>query len=215
VSAGHSPTVVKIGGSLAEGRRLTSIIDIVGSARRACVIVPGGGAFADAVRVAYKKHRLPEVTAHRMALLAMHQTGMMLVAMHARFVAAETMAGIHKALAESRIPVWLPLKLADADKTISADWNTTSDALAARLAERLGNAQLLIVKSCRVARSDTAQQLVRKKIVDPAFAEIVERSQLNWRVLGAGDEAELAQLLGSRRRSGRRVPTKRAIAPRR
>jgi aspartokinase-like uncharacterized kinase len=215
VSAKNSPTVVKIGGSLAEGRRLASIIHIVGAARRACVVVPGGGSFADAVRVAYKKHRLPEVTAHRMALLAMHQTGIMLAAMHARFVAVETMADIHKALAESRIPVWLPLKLADADKSISADWSTTSDALAARLAERLGNASLVVVKSCRVGRTDTAEQLVRKGIVDPAFAEIVERSHLDWCVLGAGNEAELAQQLQSRRRSGRRVPTKRAIAPRR
>lgn len=212
----HSgPTVVKLGGSLAEGRRLLSILKIVGSARESCVIVPGGGAFADAVRAAYKKHGLSELTAHRMALLAMHQTGMMLASLHARLVPVETLAGIRKALAESRIPVWLPLRLTDGDRKISADWRTTSDGLAARLAERLGGAQLIIVKSCRVDPDDTPRQLVRKGIVDPVFAEIVERSGLSWRVLGAGDEGELAQRLAASYRSGRRKPAKRAIARRR
>ncbi len=215
MSGAGSPTVVKLGGSLAESRRLESILKIVGAARQSCVIVPGGGSFADAVRAAYKKHRLPELTAHRMALLAMHQTGMMLAAMHARLVPVETLAGINKAVADSRIPVWLPLKLTDADQKVSADWRTTSDALAARLAERLGGAQLIIVKSCRIDAADTASQLVRKEIVDPAFAEIVARAGVSWRVLGAGDEAELAQRLAAPHRSGRREPAKRAIARRR
>lgn len=215
MSGRSSPTVVKLGGSLAESRRLPSILKIVGSARQSCVIVPGGGIFADAVRAAYKKHRLSEVTAHRMALLAMHQSGMMLASMHARLAPVETLAGIRKALSESRIPVWLPLKLAETDRKISASWRTTSDALAARLAERLGGAPLVVVKSCRVNPVDTAAQLVDKGIIDPAFAEIVERSGLPWRVLGAGDEGELAQRLAVSYRSGRRKPAKRAIARRR
>jgi aspartokinase-like uncharacterized kinase len=214
VSVQRGPTVVKLGGSLAEGRRLTSIMEIVGAARQSCVIVPGGGTFADAVRAAHKKHRLPEIVSHRMALLAMHQTGMMLASMHARLVPVDTLAGIRRVLAASRIPVWLPLKLTEADKTISADWRTTSDALAARLAERL-RAPLLLVKSCPVDPADTPARLVRRGIIDPASAEIIERAQLSWRVLGAGDEAELAERLGVTYRSGRRKPAKRAIARRR
>lgn len=210
-----SPIVVKLGGSLAEGRRLASVLKIVGASRRSCVLVPGGGIFADAVRAAYRKHHLAEMTAHRMALLAMHQSGMMLASMHARLDPVETLAGVRKALSQSRIPVWLPLKLSEGDETISADWRTTSDALAARLAERLGGAPLVLVKSCRVKASDTPAQLVRKKIVDPMFAEIVARAGLSWRVLGVGGDAELAQLLGSLRRAGRREPAKRAIARRR
>lgn len=209
------PIVVKLGGSLAEGQRLVSILNIVGGARQSCVIVPGGGAFADSVRAAYRKHRLPEATAHRMALLAMHQMGVMLASMHARLIPVETMADIRRVLAESRIPVWLPLRLTDADRTISADWHTTSDALAARLAERLNGAPLVLVKSCRIDPADTARQLVRKGIVDSAFAEIVERADIPWRVLGVGGEAELGQRLGVLNRSGRRKPAKHAIARRR
>jgi aspartokinase-like uncharacterized kinase len=212
VSAADGPTIVKLGGSLAEGRRIANILKIVGSARRSCVIVPGGGDFADAVRAAYKKHKLSDAVAHRMALLAMHQTGMMLAGMHARLVAVETLADMRRTLAESRIPVWLPLKLSADDALITADWRTTSDGLAARLAERLGGATVLLVKSCRVDRSASPAKLVRSGVVDAVFAAIVARAGLPWRVLGVGDEAELARLLGARHRSGRRSPAKRAIA---
>ena len=52
MSAASGPLVVKLGGSLAESKRLASILKIVGASRQSCVIVPGGGAFADAVRAA-------------------------------------------------------------------------------------------------------------------------------------------------------------------
>ena len=88
------------------------------------------------------------------------------------------------------------MKLVDGDRSITRDWKTTSDGLAARLAERLGGAPVVLVKSCRVPRSASAARLAREGIVDPTFAAIVERGRLSWRVLGAGDEAELADLLG-------------------
>ena len=76
------PIVVKLGGSLAESGRLPSILDIMGRARIPVVIVPGGGAFAVAVRHAQAAFHFPDAVAHQMALLAMHQTGLMLKALH-------------------------------------------------------------------------------------------------------------------------------------
>lgn len=207
------PIVVKLGGSLSESKRLAAILKIVAAARKPCVVVPGGGTFADAVREAHKKHRLPEPVSHSMALLAMHQTGMMLAAINARLIAVETIAAINRETAAGRIPVWLPSKLVEGDATISADWRTTSDALAARLAERL-RAEVVLVKSCHVNPSHSPAKLAREGIVDPAFGEIVARSDLSWRVLGVGDEAELAQRLSAPYRSGRREPARRAIARR-
>jgi hypothetical protein len=66
-----------------------------------------------------------------------------------------------------------------------------------------------------VPRSASAVRLAKDGIVDPTFATIVERARLSWRVLGAGDEPELADLLASPHRSGRRTPAARAIARRR
>jgi hypothetical protein len=187
--------VVKLGGSLAESGRLARILDIVGAARAPVVVVPGGGTFADAVRQAQAGHGFAEAAAHRMAILAMHQTGLMLAALHPRLTPVETLAAIGTAIAGKRIPVWLPLRMTVGDKRIAPTWETTSDGLAARLAERLRGAPIALVKSCAVDRGTPLVTLVGKGIVDPAFAAIVQRARLEWLVLGAGDEAALKDLL--------------------
>jgi len=216
VNAKGDAIVVKLGGSLAEGdaQQLSSILKIVSAAERPCIVVPGGGAFADTVRDAYRQHRMTQAVAHRMALLAMHQTGMMLAGMDARLVCVEALSTVRRALAEGRIPVWLPLKMSADDPHITHDWKTTSDALAARLAERLGKASIVLVKSCTVDPQADAAALARAGIVDATFPKIVTRAKLDWRVLGAGDEKELARLLDARGASGRRRTSRRAIARR-
>lgn len=215
--------MVKLGGSLAESGRLTAALKIVAAARAPAVIVPGGGAFADAVRCAQADLKFSDAAAHRMALLAMHQTGMMLAALNRRLEPVETLAGIKRALLGGRIPVWLPLMLAERDRRVPADWSATSDGLAARLAERLGRAPVVLVKSCRIAKGAPIAALARAGIVDPTFAAIVERARLSWRVLGAGEERQLSAFLDAgssslrraRRDAYRRRAPARAIARRR
>lgn len=193
--------MVKLGGSLAESMRLSSILEIVARARVPVVVVPGGGSFADAVRQAQCDYKFSDAAAHQMALLAMHQTGMMLAALNPRLKPVETMPEVRRAICDGRIPVWLPMKLTKRDSQIAADWTTTSDGLAARLAERLGRAPVLLVKSCRVEPGLPVAALAVEGVVDPAFADIVERAQLSWKVLGAGDETELMTFLDAGVRS--------------
>ncbi len=213
-------TVIKLGGSLAESGRLASIVSIVMAARVPIAVVPGGGTFADAVRVAQADLDFSDAVAHHLAILAMHQTAHMLAGLDARFAPAETMAGIKRALAEERIPVWLPWKMSARDTTIPADWSVTSDGLAARLAERLGRAPVVLMKSCTVPPDAALDRLALAEAVDPTFVVIVKRARLTWRVLGAGDEAELSKLLrfepgrAFRRKAGRRPAPPRAIARR-
>jgi 5-(aminomethyl)-3-furanmethanol phosphate kinase len=212
--------VIKLGGSLAESGRLASIVEIVTAARIPVAVVPGGGTFADAVRVAQADLGFNDAVAHHLAILAMHQTAHMLAGLHARFVPVETMAAIKRVLADGRIPVWLPWKLSARDTTIPADWSVTSDGLAARLAERLGRAPVVLMKSCTVPPGAALDRLALAEAVDPTFVAIVERAKLFWRVLGAGDEDELARLLEPEpgrappRKAGRRPPPPRAIARR-
>ena len=215
--------MVKLGGSLAESGRLQSILDIVGRAGVPVVIVPGGGAFADAVRQAQSAFHFPDAVAHQMALLAMHQTGLMIAALHPSLTPFETLADLRRILVRDQIPVWLPLKLIQRDARITPNWSTTSDGLAARLAERLGHAGVVLVKSCRVACGTSLAALVRLRVVDPTFAAIVDRARLQWRVLGVGDEKQLASIIEARtrvtsqrrrrpRNAGRRMAPDRAIA---
>ena len=195
--SGAAPLVVKLGGSVLGEARLESVLVRVGAATRPVVIVPGGGPFADAVRKVQAALAFDDATAHRMALLAMHQTGLALAALAPRLLPAETL-GIARGLAAGRIPVWSPLRLCARDRRIPQDWSITSDGLAARLAERLGAPTVLLVKSCAVPGDAPLAALVDSGIVDPCFAEIVDRAALAWRVLGAGEDDALAAALGVR-----------------
>ncbi len=206
-----TPTVVKIGGSLAETGRLPGVLSVVAGARRGAVIVPGGGPFADAVRAAQTAAGFSDATAHDMALLATGQMGLLFLELDPRLAPASTVPEMRRAMATGRIPVWMAYRLARRDRAIPHDWSATSDALAARLAERL-EAPVVLVKSRRVDKAATAEALSRAGVVDPVFAEIVSRARLDWRVLGPGEEAELAARLGADRPAARRSSRNKALA---
>lgn len=200
-----SPLVLKLGGSLAETGRLRDHLALLGRARRAVVVVPGGGPFADAVRAAQKSMGFSDAAAHDMALLAMHQMAEAMCDLAPRLVAVERLDAMAAAWRRHRVPVWLPTKLCAGDRRIPRDWSITSDGLAARLAERLCDAEVALVKSCPVPAAASAPALARAGIVDPVFPVIVARAKLAWRVLGEGDEARLRVLLDAAPKSTRRA----------
>ncbi len=190
-----TPLVVKVGGSLMSNAcRLSAVISTLARARRPIVVVPGGGPFADQVRDAQTVHDTSERACHLMALLAMHQMGLLIEDMQARCVAADTLTGIRLALDANRVPIWLPLKLAGTDETIAADWSVTSDALAAWLAEQLGFEAVLLVKSRCVPQGATADELAAEGIVDRVFGDVIMRAGLAFRILGPGEERMLAEI---------------------
>jgi aspartokinase-like uncharacterized kinase len=196
--------VVKVGGSRSESGRLAETLGLLVRAQRGLVLVAGGGPFADAVRSAQAEQGFDDATAHRMALLAMHQSALMIAGLCERVVAVETLAEMRRAVAARRIPVWLPLALAGGDPLVPADWSITSDGLAARLAERLGVREVVLLKSCRVAPGRSAVELAAEGIVDPQFPIIAARAGLRVHVLGQDDETRLETLLG---KAGREAST--------
>jgi aspartokinase-like uncharacterized kinase len=189
------PLVIKIGGSLVETGRLQDILAIVARSKRSAVIVPGGGPFADAVRRAQAEIGFSDETAHEMAILTMHQTAALMREMEPALVVAETLAAMRTAWAEQRVAVWLPARLCARDRRIPRNWTITSDGLAARLAERLGRAPVVLIKSRTVSGDATAAELAREGVVDAAFAQIQHRARLQWSVIGPGEERRLAALL--------------------
>jgi dihydroneopterin aldolase len=132
-----------------------------------------------------------------MAILAMNQMAQLFMDMQPRLVGAEQLAAFDRAWATSNIPIWLPTRLAEKDRRIPANWSITSDGLAARLAERVGAATVILVKSGPVSRSAPLEELVERDIVDAEFARIVVRSGLDWLIIGPDKDRELARILGT------------------
>ncbi len=125
-------TVVKLGGSLAP--HAGEIIPALRSASRPLLIVPGGGAFADAVR----QSGADEVAAHWMACAAMDQYGWTLAA---RGIGTTTR------IARPRFPcILLPYCALRRYDPLPHSWDVTSDTIAAWVAGKLGG-DLLVLKS--------------------------------------------------------------------
>jgi 5-(aminomethyl)-3-furanmethanol phosphate kinase len=176
--------VVKLGGSLGDSPALQCWLDILADhGGGKVVIVPGGGRFADQVRAAQRNWRFCDKVAHRMALLAMHQYGLMLTGLRGDL---ETIADPEEAKAVLRggkVAVWLPaIERLDHEK-ISACWDVTSDALAAWLAQKLNAGYLALVKSVALTGPTvSAAQMVAAGVVDRAFPAYFEDAAFQVRL---------------------------------
>ena len=132
--------------------------------------MPGGGPFADQVRIEQAHWRFDDTSAHAMALLAMEQMGRMLYGLHAGFRAAEGILSMNDAWQRDRVPVWMPSAMVTREPAIAADWAVTSDSLAAWLASRLDTDGLLLVKSADLPRGlSDVSGLQRAGVLDDAF----------------------------------------------
>ena len=161
-------TVIKIGGSLeADPHRRRALLTAIGDgAHGRCIVVPGGGAFADAVRAAQARERFGDAEAHRRALDAMSD-------------AAGIFRGIEPRLAQSlepwaetapaRIRVWKPRGLRGGHPDIPETWDVTSDSLALWLATRIRAERCVLVKSIDVPQGRDPVALAQEGIVDGAF----------------------------------------------
>jgi 5-(aminomethyl)-3-furanmethanol phosphate kinase len=167
--------VVKLGGSLAFDPALKvwlRVLTEIGGGR--VVIVPGGGPFADTVREEQNRLGFDDATAHRMALHAMTQYGLMLAALAPGLTTAASEDVMHDVLRDGGVPVWLPVAMTIDNPDIPESWDITSDSLAAWLARRLDADILLLVKCCAVPDSSaTPFDLQRRGIVDAAFPEFM------------------------------------------
>jgi 5-(aminomethyl)-3-furanmethanol phosphate kinase len=194
---------VKLGGSLARSHSLARWVEALavhGAGR--VVIVPGGGAFADAVRRVDRRWRLPAPVAHRMALLAMEQYGCLLAALHPTLRSGETETGLRAVLRAGGVAVWSPARMAARSVDIEQSWEGTSDSLAAWLAARLGASDLVLVKSVAPPAGAVAvAELERRGIVDPRFAHYAAAPLRTWWA-GARRSAAAARALAGRGRPG-------------
>jgi probable H4MPT-linked C1 transfer pathway protein len=143
-------TVVKVGGGLARevgDGALRTLCRAIGDAGAShpLLVVPGGAAFADAVREHDGRFALRAATAHRMAILAMEQFGWVLSDLIPGAVRCSDLAAARAAAARGRTPVLLPAALLAGDP-LPASWAVTSDSIAAWVAGAEHAARLVLIK---------------------------------------------------------------------
>lgn len=187
------PTVVKLGGSYAFSSALKRWIDAVAACAGHVVVVPGGGPFAETVRVAQPKMGFDDRAAHAMALLAMEQYGCALASLGAGWRLAASAAAIRDVLREGGVPVWSPTPMLREANDVPWSWDVTSDSLAAWLAGRIGAKRVLLVKQLEPPPGRLrAADLVADGIIDPAFPRFLRASGAQAFIAGPAGHAAAA-----------------------
>lgn len=172
--------IVKLGGSLFTSPRLHAWLQTLqqASLETPIIIVPGGGPFADTVRIAQQNHAFNDETAHHMALLAMKQFGLMLLALspqaHSYHYPASQQpeAGLH---------IWLPDSSMMDFEDIPRHWQMTADSLALWLAQQLSASRLALIKSIE-ANSSNIQLLSESGGIDACFPSLYQTApvEVHW-----------------------------------
>ncbi len=189
-----APVVIKLGGSLLsdprDGRLMRWCERLTGAWAGRAIVVPGGGPFADAVRAAQADWRFSDDVAHRMALRAMDQCGLMLSDLCPDLPAVQDIDALVAVCESGRTPVWLPALHLDRNADMPRDWNVTSDSIAVWLGSHLGSTRVVLVKSCALPEGDLTV-LATRGIVDDHLPVIAAKCRLRIEIVTADSTAAL------------------------
>jgi len=117
--------ILKMGGSLLE--HSPDILRRVIATGADVLIVPGGGPFADVVRIVYREHGLSEDAAHWMAVLAMDE--------YAYYLSDKTGIPLTPMLVKKKgVRIILPYEVLQRRDDLPHSWAVTSDTIAAWVA---------------------------------------------------------------------------------
>jgi len=154
-------------------------------ARKNTVIVPGGGAFADQVRMAQHNWQFDDSTAHSMALLAMQQMALLFKSLKPEFAIAGSVPEIKRRLQENTTVIWSPERMELDQAGIAASWDVTSDSLAAWLAGALNADKLILVKSAVIDIKADLKQLADQGVIDNAFCDMIKNKPFKIDIVNA------------------------------
>ena len=214
-----SLTVVKVGGSLARRGGLRALCASLAqtAARHELLLVPGGGAFADAVRELDALERLGAGAAHWMAVLAMDQYGLALADLIPGSRVVRSQDDACAVPAEGRAAVLLPFEWLRRVDPLPHDWSVTADAIAAWVARECRAEVLVLLKDCRAMSAPlpgrsgpptgamTAAELAAWEAVDGYLHRLLDGLDADCWILDGERPERLDELLGRGATDGVRV----------
>ena len=204
-------TVIKVGGSIGQNRKLADLMLRLSElgARHKILVVPGGGAFSNAIREYDRRFGLDRNASHWMAILAMDQFGHLISSLMPDSELVQGLADARRVLTTRRVPVLLTYNLLFQADELPRSWDVTSDSIAAWVAGLSGAGQLILMKSvdglfsgdprtqsgAELLETMDPGQLSLCKGVDRYFASIMQNYRLDVWVVNGRHPERLTQLL--------------------
>jgi len=175
--SGDGLRVLKLGGSLLELSDLTPRLRrwLAAGAGQRNVMVVGGGRLADAIRGYDKLHALGESVSHWLCIRAMSVNAELVAALLPEARLVHSVAELRQrptAPGPMIFDAWTFLRDEDPKlfaEPLPASWQVTSDSIAARLAEILGDAELALLKSALPPAKATVASAAAAGFVDGYF----------------------------------------------
>jgi len=163
--------IIKLGGSLAQSSALIKCLNKIEQfyQGRSVIIVPGGGAFADQVRLAQQQWQFDDVTAHHMAILAMQQMALLFKGLMPHWAIVNSLSELQQGILLNKTFIWSPNSEELDQSGIPATWDITSDSLAAWLAKQVCATELILVKSALIDPLASFEDLEAQHIIDRGF----------------------------------------------
>ena len=178
--------VYKLGGSLLELSNWPDRLRELWSTRpeeEVPLLVVGGGAVADVVRKWDRVHSLGETISHEIALESLRLTELLAKTL---LPECQCVSAASEFKLKSGVPQIVSVKsfLSSPEfstRSIPANWEFTTDSIAAWIAGALGIRKLVIVKSVSIEANMTPSRLSQQAVVDREFPNwAAEVSELEW-----------------------------------
>ena len=193
-------TVVKFGGSLCRDRGVLERLCRVLNEFDGILVVPGGEEFADTVRGIDREFGLEGKIAHKLAILAMQQTGVLI----GEFFEGEIFGCA--ALLE--------------DENLKANWDVTSDSIAAYVAKERGAKRLILMKDvdgvftadpkkgeAKLIPEVTTEELsaMENSCLDREFPGFVKDSGLEVWIINGKHPERIKDIMNKKKTKGTRI----------
>jgi len=175
--------VLKVGGSLLDWPelpvRLAGLLETHRSSHpgERLMLIAGGGAAADFVRVLDRVHRLGDSTAHELAIHALDFTARLLAALVPGSILIDRLEALDPVWLDRGVPVLVPGPVLarieqPGQARLPQSWDVTSDSIAARIAVHLDADRFILLKSAALPPGTRREEAARRGWVDPMFPQV-------------------------------------------
>ncbi|MHA1409914.1 MAG: amino acid kinase family protein [Candidatus Odinarchaeia archaeon] len=142
--------VVKVGGSLFVDFNKTALIfntllELIHGGYR-LVVVPGGGMFADSIRMLQKKYNITDDAAHWLAILSMVQTAYLIMDINKYAVIFSNIKELNALYDKNFLPIVNAHDFLKSDDRLPHSWDITSDSISVFIANKLNSKKLILLK---------------------------------------------------------------------